>query len=247
VSNNLKAEKLREVVLKGITLTLPASANTPAAETPMTMVFFDRQAAASPSVMRQFVNVLRATGAPSAARAQSLLEQKLKNYGTSSLYLGLNLTPPQCRQLFLDSEGNPYDWAHYVGYACGAEAIILDGDEDNQDRLRLFQAGEAFWKKLRDAGAAPNVIRLLAEQGIRENAIVDVITLVWWSSAMADYAQALAGHRPLEAVGKQVVKDATRGFSEPWLVLAAWAMLRNPAVDSLFTSSLLKPAVSAAG
>jgi len=242
VGNNLDSEKLRQVVVKGITLTLPASANTPAAATPIQMVFFDRQAAANPSTMRQFVNVLQATSAPSAAGANSLLGQNLKSYGTSSLYLGLNLTPQQCRQLFIDSTGQPYDWTTYLRYACGAEATILAGDADNADRLKLYTAGEEFWSELRDAGAASNQIRLLTDQGIRPNATVDVVTVIWWSSAMENYAKALAAGQSLVGAGKAVVQDGTFGFDEPWLILATWNMLQNPAMESLFTSSLLAPA-----
>jgi hypothetical protein len=211
------------------------------------MIFFDRQAAANPSTMRQFVNVLTATGAASAASATSLLNRNLQNYGTASLYLGLNLTPQQCRQLYIDNSGQPYDWTVYLGYACGAEAAILNGDADNADRLKLFTAGTGFWQELRDAGAAPNQIQLLTDQGIRQNAIVDVVSLIWWSSAMESYAKALAAGQSLVGVGKDVVKDSTGGFSEPWLVLAAWNMLRNPAVVSLFTCSLLKQAAGSAG
>jgi hypothetical protein len=112
--------------------------------------------------------------------------------------------------------------------------------------LKLFTAGEEFWKQLRDAGAAPNKIRLLAGQGIRQNAIVDVVALIWWSSAMEKYAKALATGQSLVGVGKEVVKDSTGGFNEPWLVLATWKMIQAPAVDSLFTSSLLKRAAGAA-
>jgi len=245
-TDSLNAEKLREIVIKSVTLTLPASANTPEAPSPLNMVFFDRQAAASPSAMRQFVNVLRATGAPTAARAQSLLDQSLRQYGTTSLYLGLKLNPAQCRQLFLDSTGKPYDWTAYLQFACRAEAAILTGDADNQDRLRLFQAGLDFWKELEDAGAAPNIVRLLASQGIRQNAIVDVVTILWWSSAMEAYAAALSRNQPFTGVGKAVVQDGTLGFDEPWLVLAVWTMLGKPAVDSQFSSSLLKPALGAA-
>jgi hypothetical protein len=64
---------------------------------------------------------------------------------------------------------------------------------------------------------------------------------------MADYAKALAAGQSLVAAGKNVVKDSTLGFDEPWLVLTAWNMLRNPAMESLFTSSLLKQASAAAG
>jgi hypothetical protein len=245
-SNNLDSEKLREVVVKAITMTLPASANTPAAATPINMIFFDRQAATNRSTMRQFANVLQATRAASAAGAAALLNQNVKNYGISSLYLGLNLRPQQCRQLFIDASGQPYDWTTYLRYACAAEAEILAGDDANADRLKLFTAGEGFWKQLRDAGAAPNKIRLLAGQGIRQNAIVDVVALIWWSSAMEKYAKALAAGQSLVGAGKEVVKDSTGGFNEPWLVLATWKMIQAPAVESLFTSSLLKRAAGAA-
>jgi hypothetical protein len=247
-TNNLDADKLRQVVVQGITLTLPASANTPDAKTPINLVFFERQAAASPGTMRQFVNVLEATGAQSASQAQSLLNQKLKNYGASSLYLGLNLTPPQCRQLFIDSTtNNPHDQSAYIQSACSAEAIILAGDNANADRLKLYTAGAAFWAQLEKTPAQPDVIRLLAGQGIRQNAVTDVITVLWWSGAMAKYAKALAQNESLVDAGKGVVKDGTAGFNEPWLLLAAWSMLGKPAVDNLFTSSLLQVAATSPG
>jgi hypothetical protein len=94
---------------------------------------------------------------------------------------------------------------------------------------------------LKDAGAASNQTRLLADQGIRPNAIVDVTTVIWWSSAMETYAKALVAGQSIEKAGKGVVKTGTLGFNEPWLVLAAWNMLGKPAIDSQFTSSLLRP------
>jgi len=64
---------------------------------------------------------------------------------------------------------------------------------------------------------------------------------------MASYSKALVAGQSLVGVGKEVVKDSTGGFNEPWLVLAAWNMLQNPAVASIFTCSLLKQAVGSAG
>lgn len=246
MTNNLDSDKLREVVLRGITLTLPASANTPAAATPINMVFFERRAATNGSTMRQFVNVLKETGAGSAAGAALLLNQNTKNYGTSSLYLGLKLNPEQCRQLFIDPSRKPYPWTTYLSYACAAEGTILAGDDTNADRLKLFTAGQAFWEQLREAGAAPNKISLLTAQGIPQNALEDVVTIIWWSVVMENYGKALAAGQSLEGPGKAVVKDGTLGFSEPWLILATWKMLQKPAIDSIFTSSLLKRAAGAA-
>jgi hypothetical protein len=195
--------------------------------------------------MRHFVNVLAAIAAADAGAATSLLNQNLKNYGTSSLSLGLKLNPQQCKQVFLDAAGQPYDWTAYLRSVCAAEATILADDADNADRLKLYTAGQDFWKQLKDAGAAPNQTRLLTAQGIRPAAIVDVITVIWWSSAMETYAKALAVGASLVGPGKAVVKDGTQGFNEPWLVLATWNMVKKPAVESLFTSSLLKRAAGA--
>src|SRR5579871_793338 len=245
-ANNLNGEKLREIVVKGITLTLPASANTPEAASPLNLVFFYRQASTSASTMRQFVNVLRATGVGTAARAQALLGQGLKQYGTSSLYLGLQLNAAQCRQLFLDSQKKPLPWTVYIQSACRAESLILAGDQDNADRLLLYSSGLDYWEQLQDAGAAPNIGRLLAGRGIRQNAVTDVVTVLWWASAMQAYANALAKGDDLAAAGKAVVTDGAMGFNEPWLILTMWSILGQPALDCRFTSSLLKQAAGAA-
>ena len=245
VGNNLDAEKLRDVVVKGITLTLPAAANTPAADTPLNLQFFDRQASASPSLLRQFANVLEAMQAPDAAAAIELIKQNRKDYGIASLFLGLNLTPQQCRQFFLDAGGKSYDWTTYTRYACDAQATILANDPDNADRHKLFTLGLPFWRKLQEAGARPNVIRLLTPQGIREEAAVDVTAVLWWSGAMANYGRALAANQDLVKVGTDLVLDSTGGFDEPWLILAAWNMLGKPALQSMFSCSV-PPRASAA-
>jgi hypothetical protein len=62
---------------------------------------------------------------------------------------------------------------------------------------------------------------------------------------MANYAKALVAGKPLAGFGKEVVKDATLGFDEPWLVLAVWNMLGQPAVDTRFTSPMLERAAAA--
>lgn len=242
--NNLTAVKLREVAVKGITLTLPASANTPASDTPIQMVFFDREGSASRSNMTQFVNVLTAIHSTAAGGAQALLGKNLKNYGTASLYLGLSLTPDACHRLFI-SGSNPFGWADYVQAACSAEQIVLANDEANADRLTLYRMDLGFWKKLLDAGTPQNINVLLGPQGIGQEAVTDVIAVNWWSEAMSNYASALAQGKPLVDLGKEVVKDGTMGFNEPWMILAAWNILGRPTIDSLFTSSLMQGLASA--
>lgn len=237
--NNLDADKLRQVVLKSVTLTLPAVAARGDGAT-MSLVFFDREASTKPGRMREFVNTLRAVG-PSAAtdRANALFGRGLGHYGTCSLYLGLSLTSAQCAKLFAST-----DPMTFIIEYCGDETTILSGNPDNANRLELFGADQGVWSRLQHAGAESNIVSVLKRIGIPESAppealVPDVVTGLWWSSAMANYARALAAHEPLEKAGAEVVKAGTLGFGEPWMILAAWNLLGNPPMQTEFTSSLL--------
>jgi hypothetical protein len=252
VDNNLDAEKLRKLVLKDITLTLPASANTPDAETPITLAFLDREASTSPSEMRRFVNALEAVGAPNASAVQAMLNQKLHNYGTCSLFLGLNLNPTQCRQLFLDASSKPHDFMYYIDAMCAAEKMIyagLAGDPENAYHLKLFNADRDHWEALQEAGNVPNMKPILEDLGMSDVEIqlaaTDAFTAIWWSEAMANYAKALAKGQSLVSIGKEVVKDSNLGYNEPWMILTTWNLAGKPTITSDFISSLPQPALGA--
>ena len=252
VNNNLAAEKLRQLVLKDITLTLPASANTKDVDTPITLAYLDREGSTGPATMRRFVNVLEFVTAPKATAAAALLNQKLKHYGACSLFCGLSLNPEKCRQLFVDGNNKPYDWLHYITAMCNVEKAIysgLDTDPENSYHLKLFRTGQNIWEELQRAGAASNMTPILRKLGMSETeaqlAITDAITAIWWSGAMADYAAALAKGGSLEAVGKKLVKDSNLGYNEPWMILTTWDLADRPTITADFSSSL--QAVSAAG
>ena len=241
VVNNLDAEKLRQLVLKDITLTLPASANTKDVGTPITLVYIDREGTTSPSKMRQFVNVLTYVQAANAGAAQALLNQNLAEYGVCSLSLALSLNPAQCRQLFVGANG-ANDWDSYVMSFAEAEKIILAGDQENESRLQLFEADQKTWDELREAGAAANMIPMLQDLGLSESqaqeSITDVITGVWWAEAMSAFATALVEGKSLVSVGDAVVKDSNLGYNEPWMILAAWKLAGQPAINPEFFTSL---------
>ena len=252
VDNNLTAEKLRQLVLKDITLTLPASANTKDVKTPITLAFLDREGSTGPTTMRQFVNVLQAVHAPNAGAAQALLGENLSNYGLCALFLGLCLDPGQCRQLFIGNNGAPYQWASYILQLCQAERTIFAGladDEESSYRLKLFNAGMEAWQGLREAGDAGNMTPILRGLGMSDTevelAVTEAMTAVWWSEAMASYAAALSRGQSLEAAGKNVVQDSNRGYNEPWLVLAAWNLAGQPSLKAEFVSPLLETALAA--
>ena len=255
VDNNLDAEKLRKLVLKDMTLTLPASANTPEAKTPINLVFLDREGSTSASKLRQFVNTLQALGAADAGAAQSLLARNLGSYGVCSLFLGLNLQPAQCRRLFIGADNQPHDSGFYIGQLCAAQETILNGlgnDSSAAYRLKLFSADEDTWNDLHEAGSPPNVSRILRDRlGMSDAeatlAVTDVITAVWWADAMSNYAKALAKGQPLDKVGKDVVKDANLGYNEPWMILASWNLAGQPSIEAKFISSIATPPALAAG
>ena len=252
VDNNLDAEKLRKLVLKDITLTLPASANTP--DVRLRSRSLSSTARHRPARRRcaEFVNALEAVGAPNAGAAQTLLNQKLHNYGTCSLFLGLNLDPAQCKQLFLDANSKPHDWTYYLDAMCAAERIIYAGladDPENAYHLKLFNADRDTWNALQDAGDVPNMKPILEGLGMSdvevELAATDVFTAIWWSEAMANYSKALAKRQSLASVGKEVVKNANLGYNEPWMILTTWNLAGKPPIASNFVSSLPQPALGA--
>jgi hypothetical protein len=252
VDNNLDAEKLRKLVLKDITLTLPASANTKDGTTLINVAYFDREGSTGRSKMRQFVNVLQHVQAPSAGQAQALLTGGLKHYGVCTLFLDLSLDPTQCRRLFVDAKGKGRDWVFYIGEICDAEKTILaglDGDPESAYRWRLFNAHQETWKSLQEAGTGSNMTPTLRKLGMTDTeaklAVADALTAVWWAEAMASYAAALAKGKPPESAGKELVEDSNRGYNEPWMALAAWNIAGRPAIRSAFQSSLVVGAAAA--
>ncbi len=248
LDDNLTADKLRKLVLKSMTLTLPASANTKDAATPITIAFIDREASAGRGNLRQFANVLRYTGTPNAAAEQALLG-KQDHFGTCLLSLALSLDPSQCRKLFSGPDG-VYDWRTYTAAFCKAQKMILAGDPDSEERSRLFVADQDDWNDLHEAGAAGNIKQILTSLGMSDTqaqfSVTDVITAVWWSDAMAAYATAMKKGQSLVPEGKEVVKDANLGFNEPWMVLAAWELTGRPAIKAEFVTALPQPAAAAA-
>jgi hypothetical protein len=223
---------------------LPASANTPESDTSLNISFFDREAAIGPSKLTQFKNALTSMNSGDAAMAASMANGSYA--GTCSLYLGLRLSAADCRKLFIDGSGKALPWTFYRKQICFAQQAILAGDSQSADRLRLFGIDDnAVWDQLQDAGTPQNVILVLKNNGFAQaralDALVtDVFTAIWWSKAMANYAVALRDGQSLVDVGKNVVKNDTLGFNEPWLVLTVWNILgQRPEVDSKFTSSAL--------
>jgi hypothetical protein len=245
LDNNLDAEKLRKLLLRDITLTLPASANTPETNTPLTITYLDRQAAASRSQLQQFVNVLNFLNAPNPA-AEALLNQNLPHYGLCCLALSLALTPAQCRRLYLDPGGQPRPWDFFVTEVCQAQTAILANQPENAYRLQVYATPLAKWTALREAGAAPNQTRILRSLGLSATnaslALNDVIPTIWWAAAMATYAQALADAKPLAKAAKAVLKDSNLGYGEPWMLLSAWNIAGHPPLTTVFTSSQIAPA-----
>lgn len=237
--NNLASDKLRHLMLKAITYTLPLTSKSAGGSN--TIVFFDREASTDSTLLRHWLNVLQYIGSDKAGAAQQLIDSKAHKFAASSMYLSLTMDSNQARRMFVDADNLPYTQERYIQLAATAQRILLANDDfpTSAERLKLFAADLDVWKSLEIAGAAPNVKSILAGLGILDFALeasrVDAVTLLWWSGAMASYSQALVNNTSLLAAAKAMVKDADLGFAEPWMTLVAWALLNKPALDCTFT------------
>jgi hypothetical protein len=236
VENNFDADHLREVLLRSAMITTAAASSPSSPDFTFKMVFFLRKGQTSRSDMRQFANVLRAVGSPDAKKAEDLLEEKVKHFGAAAIYLSLDLNKDLSLALFQNGDkGRTSD--DYVLAAQNAMRIMLTGDENSENRLRLFSVDLNFWKRLRDAGSRPNVVALLATEGITNNAsVVDFYAVDWWATAIGRVTTALANRQPLLDAEKSALKKSEGGFDVPWALLATYLLLQARAgVTSQFT------------
>ncbi len=246
--NNLDSDKLRKVLVKSAAITAAAAANTmTAADFRFKFVFFLRKADANRSDMQQFANILSGIDASEdRAAAQNLLNRDSNKFGDTGLYLSMDMDADTSRSLFLDG-GNPRQEALYISLARGVMASVLAGDPDSQKRRSLFTSSLEFWGELKEAGAAANIVRLLDENGIPDEAVTDFFALNAWTEAMSDFASKLAAGKPLEKAAKAVVSDSTGGFDSPWALLATRLLpAHSPNVTCKFTCAALAAVSKAA-
>jgi len=241
--NNLNADKLRKVLLKSAAVTAAAAANTvTGADFRFKFVFFLRKANPDRSEMQQFANILSLANAnKDGAAAQNLLTGGAQRFGDTGLYLSMDLDSGTSKALFLDN-GQPRNEGLYIRLARGVMASILNGDAASEKRRSLFTSSLEFWNELKEAGAAANVVRLLEENNIPDEAVTDFLALNSWTEAMADFASKLAAAQPLEKAAKAVVSDSTGGFDSPWALLATRLLPAHaPDVTCKFTCASLRP------
>ncbi|MBV8808445.1 MAG: hypothetical protein JO033_07195 [Acidobacteriaceae bacterium] len=240
--NNVEPEKLRKVLVKSASITAAAAANTmTATDFRFKFVYFLRKANADRSDMQQFANILSLVNGGAGGAAQNLLAGGSDKFGDTALYLSLDLDVQTSRALFVDN-GTPREESLYIRLARGVMAAILNGDKASEKRRSLFTSSMEFWGELKEAGAAGNVVQLLTENGIPEEAATDFFALNAWTEAMSDFAAKLAGGAALEKAAKAVVSDSKGGFDSPWALLATRLIpAHSPNVTSQFTCAALKP------
>ena len=245
--NNVEPDKLRKVLVKSAAVTAAAAANTmTASDFRFKFVYFLRRADANRSDMQQFANMLSMINAGASKSAQDLLGGGAKKFGETGLYLSMDVDAETSRALFLSNQ-QPREETLYIRLARGVMANILSGDADSEKRRSLFTASPEFWGELKEAGAGANVVRLLEENGIPEQAATDFFALNAWTEAMSDFAAKLATGKPLEKAAKAVVSDSTGGFDLPWALLAARLLpAQAPNVTCQFTCAALGRAAKGA-
>ncbi len=243
IDNNVEREKLRRVLVKSAAVTAAAAANTiSASDFHFRFVYFLRKANAGRSDMQQFANILTLIGTKENGAAQSLLEEESTRFGDTGLYLSMDLDAETSRALFLD-DGAPRQEPMYIRLARGVMAHVLSGDAASAKRRSLFTSSLEFWNELKEAGSGANVVRLLVENGVPEEASTDFFALNAWTEAMSDFASKIAAGKPLEKAAKAVVSDSTGGFDLPWALLASRLLPAHaPSVTCQFTCACLRRA-----
>ena len=240
VQNTVNPDHLRKVLTKSAMITTGAASSPKNPDFKFQMVFFLKKADVDNSDLRQIYNSLRFVTSPFAAAAKALLDGSSAPRPDAFLYLSLTLDKNLSTIIFKSPEGDkPRTIDDFVIAGQKAMAAILADDPDSADRLPLFSLDLVFWKKLRDAGAAANIQRLLADRGLTSLASVpDFITIDWWAQAMGKMAIALTDGQSLMDAEKEVLKDTEAGFDVPWALLATSSLLAGPSrVSANFTVS----------
>ena len=238
MENRFDPDHLREVLLRSVMITTAAASSPSNPNFTFKMVFFLRKGQTSRSDMRQFANVLRVVASPDAKKAEELLEKDVKHFGPAAIYLSLDLNKDLSLALFRNG-GKTRTSDDYVLVAQNAMRMMLTGDEESENRLRLFSVDLSFWRQLRDAGTRQNIVALLQTRNITgPAAVVDFFGIDWWATAMARVATALANGQPLLDAEKGALKKSEGGFDIPWALLSTYLLLgQRPNVQSQFTAA----------
>jgi hypothetical protein len=238
IENRFDPDHLREVLLRSAMITTAAASSPNSSDFTFRMVFFLRKGQTSRSDMRQFANVLRLIASAEAKNAEDLLEKNSKHFGAAAIYLSLDLNRDLSLALFRNG-GKARTSEDYVLAAQNAMRIMLTGDEESENRLRLFSVDLSFWRQLRDAGTRQNILALLQTRNITApGAVVDFFGIDWWATAMARVATALANGQPLLDAEKSALKKSEGGFDIPWALLSTYLLLGQRAnVQSQFTAT----------
>jgi hypothetical protein len=230
IQNTVNPDHLRKVLTKSAMITTAADSSLKNPDFKFQMVFFLKKADIDNSDLRQIYNSLSFVTSPFADAAKALLDESSAHRPDVFLYLSLTLDKNLSTTIFKSPENDkPRTIDDFVIAGQKAMAAILAGDPDSAERLPLFSLDLVFWKKLRDAGAAANIQRLLTDRGLTSLASVpDFITIDWWAQAMGKMAAALTDGKSLMDAEKEVLKDTGAGFDVPWALLATSSLLAGP-------------------
>jgi hypothetical protein len=127
--------------------------------------------------------------------------------GDSTFVVTNELGDAACGALFLDSLGRPHDEEHYERIGRLALIAVLPATADTAYRRRVL-ATEAAWVRTRVLGDA--IGAALPALTPAQQAVVrgDIVTLLWWASAMHRAAVALAAARTTAEGGESAPPDA---------------------------------------
>jgi hypothetical protein len=166
-------------------------------------------------------------------------------FGASTFVIENSFDAAACDAMFLDADGTPHPVEHYEAIGRRSLLALIPAGDPARAYRRVALESDTVWARVRLAGAA---IGSVLPGQIRDNplrlAVVrgDVVTILWWASAMSRAARELVATRTFigqrdaaslaadpaftkarnelsEALGKVVATTEAR-FDDPWDVLA---------------------------
>jgi hypothetical protein len=236
--------KLRRVVLESLVVTsvYRASRLAVADEFSCAQSYFELHARTNMQTMADNLDAVVACGLAQSAEKEPLMGG-ITDFGTSTFLMDTEFDEDAFRALYLDAAGKPRTVEHYERIGRDAMVALVSPDPDGFRHIPL--ADDDLWKNMRASGQPGfgQVLPPALRDPVRRAVIAaDYTVIVWWSTSMAEAANALAemqqflaGADPaslhennefkkrrsqlIDALAGAIAKNQSQ-FGDPWGLLA---------------------------
>lgn len=241
------SRKLREVILQSLMVTA-AYKSSGALGTSMSLsaaqMYLEQQGRARRADLERYYELLIGLGLCDDGERRERLGSEV-DFGSTTFVVENKFDDAACDAMFIDADGTPHSQRHFE--QLGRLAFLtLISPADPEDSFRRFALEtDATWEAVRDFGSE---LTLALPSHIRDNALRlartrgDIVTIIWWASAMHKAATELVVMRkfiagrsaeklaadPAFDKARRKLTDALGGvasttkafFDDPWDMLA---------------------------